>query len=309
MNNKNRRRSGRVMKGKNQRRQLLIWLAAAMVCASLVFGLRALIGRGSSDNKVMPAGVTDEPVQKAQPMPDTPERTEPSSAPQSNPEPSPVPTVKAGEEKVGLLPILSRKKGETKKIAITIDDCFRAEIVRKIIALAEANGAQLTFFPKGNTIKKNADLWKEIYEKGYEIENHTYTHTSVFKMNDEELKKNIQAANDALNEVLGVNYRMRIFRCPTGKGMKSPRLHRILRELGYEAVASWGLSGTRKAKDTIRLAQPGQILLFHATKEDYARLNVVIPALAQKFELVSVNDLYQKGNNEVTELETQPAFK
>ena len=109
-------------------------------------------------------------------------------------------------------------------------------------------------------------------------------------------------ANDTLNEVLGVNYQMRIFRCPTGDGQNSKRLHKLLRELGYDAVASWGLSGTRKAAETVRLTKPGQILLFHATAKDYARLKVVIPALAKKYKLVSINTLYGKDKNPVAEL-------
>lgn len=276
---------------------------ALVVVIALIFALSTLLHRDPVDARQPQSEFTAQDGDAStQSEPVEPAEMEPVATPEGKtaPELTPSPTGKPS-----LLPVIYRKKDEKKMVAITIDDCFQVDIVKDIIKLAEKHGADLTFFPKGNTIEKNADLWKTIYERGYEIENHSYLHTNVSKLDEEKLRYTIEESGNALNRALGVNYHMRLFRCPTGDGMRDPRLHAILKELGYQGVASWGLSGTRKASETIRLTQGGQILLFHSTKNDYARLQKVIPGLIQRgFKLVSINELYDKGPNEVTPLDT-----
>lgn len=302
----------RAVKAHRARLPIIIILLLALLCG-LVFGIRGCMRDESSMpdvTRVAEDAKQQQTAEQANQAVESPESAQSESGGEGISQSEslavqPTATKKpsgTSAPKVKLLPIIYRKADAKDMIAITIDDCFDADIMRKIIKLAEDNKADLTFFPKGNTIVGNADLWREIYEKGYEIENHTHTHTNVSKLSEANLKKNIQDANDALNEVLGINYHMRLFRCPTGDGMRSAKLHRVLRELNYEAVASWGLSGTQKADKTIRQARPGQLILFHATAEDYQRLREVLPALAKKYKLVSVNTLYGKGPNEVTEL-------
>lgn len=292
----NNRYRSRVRKAQQTRGRLILGLGCVLLGLALFFGLRALVVRDAANPAGSPAATL-----APQAEPDAPDTEQIGAALK--------PDVQSGDEQPGaetkLLQIIRRKKGETKKVAITVDDCLSADVLRGIVNLAEKHGAGLTFFPKGNTIKKNAELWREIYEKGFEIENHTHTHTDVSKLKGDDLAKNIRQANDALNEALGVNYHMRLFRCPTGDGEKLPRLHQTLRELGYEGVASWGLSGTRKAEETIRLTQGGQVLLFHANKKsDLDALKKVIPGLIDRgFQLVTVNELYGKGPNLVTELD------
>lgn len=295
MQNPNHRYQNRTRKTRQQQKLLIYGLLALVLIVALVFGLRAILYRGAPDQTVLEGEKAAE---------STLAPTDQPSEAEEQPVRTLAPTAAASNEKVKLLPIIARKKNETKKIAITVDDCLNADVLAGIVKLAEKYKIGLTFFPRGNTFKKNADLWKEIYEKGFEIENHTYTHTNVSKLKGDKLRDNIKKSNDALNEVLGVNYHMRSFRCPTGDGMKLPRLHTVLRELGYESVASWGLSGTRKAEETIRITQGGQILLFHANKKsDLAALKKVVPGLINRgFELVTINELYGKGANEVTEL-------
>ena len=203
------------------------------------------------------------------------------------------------------LAVIYHKKDETNRICITIDDCFSEKYMRAIIKVAEENGADLTFFPKGEVVKNNPALWREIYEKGYQIENHSFYHSNVTTLSDEKLYNTITYSEKALNDALGVYYHQTIFRPPTGDGMHSPRLHQFLRKLGYQAVASWGLSGTQEASKTLAQAKPGQLILFHATQKDYERLKVVIPGLKKKgYEMVSVNTLYGKERNKVTPLNT-----
>lgn len=312
MQYRNRRYASHVRAARIQK-QILFGVAGVLLVLALIFGLRAIFYRPPQDSTSDAASktATDQVSQSEQAnvaktdeqvMSD--EEDDPLDLAEGA---KPETTAKASttsDGKVKMLPVIYRKKNEEKKIAITIDDCLQPDNMREIMKLAEKHKIGLTFFPKGDNIKKNADLWREVYEKGFEIENHSYAHVNVSKLKTaDQLRAAIVNSEKALNEALGVNYQMRCFRCPTGDGMNSEKLHKMLRELGYEAVASWGLSGTRKAEDTIKMAQGGQIILFHSTDSDLARLKKVIPGLINKgFELVTVNDLYDKGPNKVTEL-------
>lgn len=306
------RRQSAIRRAQQQRGTAIV--IAALLLVLLVIGcVRAISGRGGTPSDALTANPTptvnperydgaaeDVPADQGDDADEGAAMTDDELADEQT-----VDQPNTADKALKKLPIIYRKKDEEKRICITIDDCFDAKYVRAVVALAEKYDADLTFFPKGSTIKENADLWKELYEKGYEIENHSYYHANVSGLDDEKLRKTIVYSEMALNEALGVNYHMRLFRCPTGDGMKDPRLHKLLGELGYEAVASWGLSGTQDAQKTLKQVRPGQLVLFHATEKDYERLKVVIPALAKKgYEMVSVNTLYGKGANEVTELDT-----
>ena len=312
--NRNRRYESRLAKARQQRNMLY---AAIALLALLIIGLvvRAIVSRPPAD----PQSASTAQVQvtkEAEPITDEGSAvtddaeaealalaTEESAVENTDTDQK----VASAKEKTGpnKLPIIWRKKDETKRIAVTIDDCFSADNMRAIMRLAEEYNADLTFFPKGETIKRNADLWREIYEKGYEIANHTYHHSNVSDLDEDKLRKTITMSEEALNEVLGVNYHMTLFRCPTGDGMRESKLHKVLTELGYQAVASWDNSGTRDAQTVLKNAKPGQLILFHATNKDVERLKVVIPGLAQAgYEMVSVNTLYGKSPNKVTPLDT-----
>lgn len=218
---------------------------------------------------------------------------------------SPLEAMHAPNSDTKLLQIVTRNKNAKKKIAISIDDCFDAENLKAILKLAKKYDAKLTFFPKGNTIEGNAEVWKSIYKAGHEIENHSFEHTTITKLDEAGLRAAIVDSQTALNKALGVNYHMRLFRCPTGAGMRSPLLHQILREEGYEGIASWGLSGAKTAKETLAKIQGGQIILFHAKASDLAKLKTVIPALKQRgYKMVTINELYGKEANYVTDLES-----
>ncbi len=296
MNTRSRRPQGTKVRLPITPRQMMYGLGGVLVAFALVFAIKALASRGEPADTTL-AGPGEQgaiaPAASPDALPDvTPE-------PSIEPGPTPEPTAK-----VKLLPVISRKKNAGKRIAITVDDCFQTANVRKIIGLAEEYGIKLTFFPKGSEIKKNVELWQEIYQKGFEIENHSYGHEDVAKLKDKKLLGTVTKHENALNRALGVNYHMSYFRCPGGSGEKDPRLHAILRERGYKGVAHWSLSGTRKASETIRMAQDGDIILFHSLEKDVNRLKKVIPALLEKgYELVTVNELYGNEPNQTTPLE------
>jgi peptidoglycan/xylan/chitin deacetylase (PgdA/CDA1 family) len=204
---------------------------------------------------------------------------------------------------VRMLPVLDYAKNSTDMVAITIDDCFRFDNIQRILDLADEYGAKLTFFPIGYQIPKQPDIWKEILDRGHEIENHSYHHLLVGSLTDEELYKTITMEERALNEALGVNYKMKYFRPRGGSARKDPRLSLILHDLGYQGIASWGLSGGQDVRKLIRKSNGGHVVLFHTADEDLKKLKKFIPAMKAKgLKMVTLNELYGKPANVITPL-------
>lgn len=210
---------------------------------------------------------------------------------------------KFARNKVKLLPILDYTKDSTDKVAITVDDCFQFDNVREILDLADEYDAKLTFFPIGYQIAKRPDLWQEILDRGHEIENHSYHHTDINRLSDRQLYMTITMHERAMNEALGMNYKMKCFRPKGGSGRKEPRLSQVLRDLEYQAIASWGLSGTQDVDILLEKCSGGHVILFHTTDRDLVKLRKVIPALKEKgLKMVTLNELYGKPKNVITPL-------
>ena len=210
---------------------------------------------------------------------------------------------KFSQNKVKMLPILDYAKNATDKVAITVDDCFQFDNVRKIMDLADEYGAKLTFFPIGYQIAKQPGLWQEILDRGHELENHSYHHVDINLLSDRGLFKTITMQERAMNEALGVNYKMKYFRPRGGSGRKEPRLSKVLGELGYQAIASWGLSGSQNVDKLLEKCNGGHVVLFHSTDKDLKKLRKVIPALKEKgLKMVTLNEMYGKPQNVITPL-------
>ena len=70
---------------------------------------------------------------------------------------------------------------ESRKIAITVDDCYKSAVdyIRKDVELCKQYGITMTFFPlvyTGCLEEKYRDLWQSVLDSGCEIGSHSYTH-------------------------------------------------------------------------------------------------------------------------------------
>ena len=227
-------------------------------------------------------------------MPDFP-------APAATPMPEPKPDGEAFE----YLPVLRRAETDRKRIAITVDDCFQPDNLRTIIDSAHAAGGKLTIFPIGENLAKPGMaqiLRRAVFELGYEIENHTWSHQRVFRLPERQMAEEIWRQSQAVNRALGVNYEEHFFRLMGGDGDSDQRTHNYLGQLGFRGIANWSLSGSDAGMDEIKRAlKPGAVYLFHTTDADTAKLRTFIPyAAAQGYELVTMNELFGLEANAVT---------
>jgi peptidoglycan/xylan/chitin deacetylase (PgdA/CDA1 family) len=200
-------------------------------------------------------------------------------------------------------------------VAITIDDLFGAsgtDQLRQVLDIAEARHVHLTLFPTGGSLQDavanhQEEIWRRAVRAGMEIGNHTFTHTSLLKLTDQQIRDELVNTQNQLNEVLGpdFSYRMRILRPPGGGGGMeangNPRIMRVATELGYSMVM-WSIDSNYTAGFSSyadKIVSPsgavnGSIVLVHFTTFSPANIASVIDRLRSErhLEPTSVSELF-----------------
>ena len=145
------------------------------------------------------------------------------------------------------------RTGPTNKprVAITIDDMwgtFGADNANAAMDVAKAKGVKLSFFPTGGALEEHIALgrqavWQRAIAEGHDIGNHTYTHTNLTKLNDDQIRGELNHTKDLLAQCLGpVPYTMRLMRPPGGGGGfvsgGDPRIMNVVTGFGY-SMTMW----------------------------------------------------------------------
>ena len=296
-----------------RKKQLLIGggaLAALLVIALAVTLLqknnpadRAVSVRSPSKTTTETAAATDEPAEATA----TPRPT-PTPAPTPSPTPEPLsgralnrPTPTAE----GFMPVFNKADTDEKIIAITVDDCFQADNLRQIVEKAIEVGGKLTIVPIGkNAIKKEqSEILKYAWENGFELENHTFTHSGLFNISDDEMAEEIYKQQMALSYVLGVEYQPHFLRPRGGDARGDQRMQMYAKQLGYYGIAHWSVSGSSNDNKIAKNLKPGAIFLFHTTNTDLDKLLRFIPWAVEKgYQLVTLNEMFGYPENETGEL-------
>jgi peptidoglycan/xylan/chitin deacetylase (PgdA/CDA1 family) len=199
------------------------------------------------------------------------------------------------------------------RVAITIDDMwgtFGADNANAAMDVAKAKGVKLTFFPTGGALEDHINLgrqdtWRRAVAEGHDIGNHTYTHTNLTKLTDDQIRNELNNTKDLLAQCLGpsVAYTMRLMRPPGGSGGFAnggdPRIMNVVRSFGY-SMTMWSIdaNGTKGNTDFIdkvmTRATNGSIVLFHFTEFTPAGLPTLIDRLRieKHLEPTSVSGLF-----------------
>jgi peptidoglycan/xylan/chitin deacetylase (PgdA/CDA1 family) len=208
----------------------------------------------------------------------------------------------------GYLPIFSKAKTDEKIIAVTVDDFFQFTNARTIIDTAVDSGAKLTLFPIGKNVLREElqDTLVYAHECGMEIENHTFEHRPLYKMDDATMERQIYLQSLAVDYVLGVNYQEHFLRPGGGDGRDDQRTHLYIQQLGMYGIAHWTISGSKTSlKGLIKTLEPGNIYLFHTTDSDTEKLQEFIPAAIDAgYTLVTLNEMFGYPANEETPITT-----
>jgi peptidoglycan-N-acetylglucosamine deacetylase len=171
------------------------------------------------------------------------------------------------------------------RVAITIDDMwgnFGADNANAAMNVAKAKNVKLTFFPTGGAIEEHIglgrqDVWRRAITEGHEIGNHTYTHTNLTKLNDDQIRYELQHTSDLLAQCLGPSYpyTMRLMRPPGGGGGfvtgGDPRIMNVVTSFGY-SMTMWtvdanGIKGNPAfINRAVANGTDGEIILIHFTE-------------------------------------------
>ncbi len=108
---------------------------------------------------------------------------------------------------------VNKLKGK-KLIALTFDDGPSYNTTSKLLDGLKSRNAKVTFFVLGNRVKQLPNIVKRAYEEGHTIGSHTYSHKNLFNLEDEEILKEINYANDQIESVTGV--KPKVIRPPYG---------------------------------------------------------------------------------------------
>ncbi len=198
------------------------------------------------------------------------------------------------------------------RVALTIDDmwgAFGADNATAAMDVAKAKGVKLTFFPTGGALEDHINLgrqavWQRAVAEGHDIGNHTYTHTNLTKLTDDQIRGELSHTKDLLAQCLGpVPYTMRMMRPPGGAGGfvtgGDPRIMKVVTSFGY-SMAMWtvdanGVKGnTAFINKVMSNASNGMIVLIHFTEFTPDAFPTLIDRLRneKKLEPTSITGLF-----------------
>ena len=198
------------------------------------------------------------------------------------------------------------------RMAISIDDmwgAFGADNASAAMDVAKAKGVKLSFFPTGGALEDHINLgrqalWQRAVAEGHDIGNHTYTHTQLTKLTDDQIRGELTHTRDLLAQCLGpLPYTERLMRPPGGAGGfvtgGDPRIMNVLTGMGY-AMAMWsidanGVKGNSAfINKVLANATNGSIVLFHFTEFTPDGLSTLIDRLRneKKLEPTSITGLF-----------------
>jgi len=164
------------------------------------------------------------------------------------------------------LPVISRGKQGKTGVALTFDDGPDPAVTPRLLDLLARYDVPATFFVTGANAERHREIVREIIACGHTVGNHSYSHSPFLMLKGRRtLKREVEAAQRVLGEFGIVPL---AFRPP--RGITSPRLWRVLLELGMYCVTSSrrasGGGNRRVERLAVRLlpkVAPGDILLMH----------------------------------------------
>lgn len=182
-------------------------------------------------------------------------------------------------------------------IAITFDDGPFTAVTNRIVDVLLKYDAGATFFVVGSRIDLYSDTLKRVYESGFEVASHTWSHKNLNKLSKEEVLKELNDTKERLALYIPVGDTV-LVRPPYGSANET------VCGLAGVPLINWSLdSGDWKSRDAETIIQhvlstvkDGDIILMHDLYECTAEaVEELVPELvAQGYKIVSVSELFSR---------------
>lgn len=188
-----------------------------------------------------------------------------------------------------------------KKVAITIDGVWGAELTPKLLDLFAKHKIHITFFFGGYWLEKHPDVLKEIVARGHEIGNHTYTHPHCNTLSADQLRKELHDTSMLVQEITG--QWPRFFRPPFGE--YNNQVIKVCEAEKYQVI-QWSIDSldwkepgvhfiVKRVMDNVK---PGDIILMHNNAPHTPdALAIIIPRLIEMgYKIVPLSELVYSEN-------------
>jgi peptidoglycan-N-acetylglucosamine deacetylase len=204
--------------------------------------------------------------------------------PSANPTPSPRPTLQptprpsvrptasptASTATCKSAPLVYHGTRTSKVIALTIDDGYSSAAVLADLAILADKRVNATWFPVGQVVAGDPDVWQKVAETGFPVANHTWDHRNLTLMTYAEAVEDIRRANERVSAIIGEPL-LPLVR-PYGGNWNRVVLCEA-RTAGERAVVLWdttfGDTGTGDVAHLVANAEKGtngSIVLMHANR-------------------------------------------
>ena len=197
--------------------------------------------------------------------------------------------------------ILEKVETDQKLVALTFDDGPDAQTL-ELMQLIEAEGGRATFFVVGKNIEKAPEILRRSTQSGHEIGNHSFTHTNVADLGQEEIRTEVVATQDLVEQITGrrpVLYRAPFldYNDPLMAVLGEERLRAVNANL---RTRDWDADTTPEmivARATTDLA-PGSIVLMHSWPANtLAAMPEILRTLREQgYRMVTVSELIEAGS-------------
>lgn len=185
-----------------------------------------------------------------------------------------------------------------KRVALTFDDGPDADVTPQVLNILNEYQVPATFFVTGNQVNKYRSLTKRIYDQGYLVESHAYSHQELSRMSRPDIAKELKATDQAIKVVIEVY--PGLIRPPFGD-VNEDVLNAV--KDNEQRVIMWSIDTLdwsqqepqHIADNVLNNVRPGEIILMHSRKGQEATvqaLPTIIRGLREQgYEIVNVADL------------------
>lgn len=183
------------------------------------------------------------------------------------------------------LPVICSAKTDKKVISLSFDDGPAAGNTLRILQILKDNNAEAAFFCIGRHVSENQAIFKQVYDEGHLIGNHTFSHHFWFDMfSSGKMLADMRRMDEEVNNIIGKT--PKLFRPPYG--VTNPNLRKAIVRGNYTPVG-WSMrSMDTVIKDEKRLLnkvagkiKPGAVFLFHDTSDATV---AVLPAVINQIQ-------------------------
>ncbi len=190
---------------------------------------------------------------------------------------------------------------EGKLIALTCNVFWGEEYIGRMLDILQEKDVKVTFFIGGGWAEKFPQLVREVYQRGHEIGNHSYSHPHPDEISREANAREIARAEEVIKGITGEKP---VFFAPP-YGERGLAVLAAAEEMGYRTIL-WSIDtvdwrrpepGTITAR-VLHKAHNGAIVLMHPTAPTVHALPDIIDGLrAQGYRLVTLGEMLGCSGN------------